>query len=55
MLRARLDNREGLLRPGMFARVRLVMAEREAIAVPEEALMPRPTVSSSSWFVMARR
>lgn len=40
MLRARLDNREGLLRPGMFARVRLVMAEREAIAVPEEALMP---------------
>ena len=30
MLWARLDNREGLLRPGMFARVRLVMAEREA-------------------------
>ena len=39
-LRAHLDNAEGLLRPGMFVRVSLVMAEREGLAVPEEALMP---------------
>ena len=39
-LRARLDNAERLLRPGMFARVSLVMAERDGLVVPEEALMP---------------
>lgn len=39
-LRARLENAEGVLRPGMFARVSLVMAERESLSVPEEALMP---------------
>lgn len=41
MMRARIDNREGLLRPGMFARVRLLLAERPpVVAVPEEALVP---------------
>ncbi|MEL0082581.1 MAG: efflux RND transporter periplasmic adaptor subunit [Gammaproteobacteria bacterium] len=41
-LRARLDNAEGRLRPGMFARVNLVADRREnAITVPEEAIWPR--------------
>ena len=41
LVRARLDNREGRLRSGMFARARLVFAVREnAIVVPEEALVP---------------
>jgi membrane fusion protein (multidrug efflux system) len=41
LLRARLDNRENLLRPGMFARVRLILSERPDVpVVPEEALMP---------------
>ncbi len=42
LVRARLDNREGLLRPGMFARARLVFEVREqALVVPEEALAPQ--------------
>ena len=41
VLRATLDNRERLLRPGMFARVRVTLAERaDALVVPEQALMP---------------
>lgn len=41
LVRARLDNREGVLRPGMFARARTVLAVREdALVVPEEALVP---------------
>ncbi len=41
VMRARLDNREGRLRPGMFARVRLILQQRPAVvAVPEQALMP---------------
>lgn len=41
LVRARLDNREGLLKPGMFARTRTVFGVRErAIVVPEEALVP---------------
>ena len=42
-LRARLDNRDGKLRPGMFARVRLALAEKEnALMLPEQALVPDP-------------
>ena len=42
LVRARLDNRGGLLRPGMFARARLVFEVREnALVVPEEALVPQ--------------
>ncbi len=42
LVRARLDNREGRLRSGMFARARLVFAVREnAVVVPEEALVPQ--------------
>jgi membrane fusion protein (multidrug efflux system) len=41
VLRARLKNTEGQLRPGMFVRTRLILAERaNALIVPEEALMP---------------
>ena len=41
ILRARLPNRDGLLRSGMFARVTLLVDQRErAIVVPETALMP---------------
>jgi len=41
LLRARIDNREGLLRPGLFARVLLLLEARPAVAaVPEEALIP---------------
>ena len=42
LVRAKLDNRDGLLRPGMFARARLVFEVREqALVVPEEALVPQ--------------
>lgn len=41
ILRARLKNTEGRLRPGMFVRTRLILEERaNALTVPEEALMP---------------
>ena len=42
LLRARLPNPEGVLRPGLFARVTLVLNEREdAVQVPEQALVPQ--------------
>lgn len=42
LVRARLDNPQGVLRSGMFARVRVVFATREnALVVPEEALVPQ--------------
>lgn len=41
MLRARLDNPDGVLRPGMFARVNLLLGSGEALMVPETALAPR--------------
>ena len=41
VIRAQVPNRDGRLRPGMFARVRLFTSgERESIVVPEEALFP---------------
>lgn len=40
-LRARLTNRGNLLRPGMFARVRVIVGTRDdALMVPEEAIVP---------------
>lgn len=42
-MRARLPNADGRLRPGMFARVRLILQERPNVTVvPEEALVPAP-------------
>jgi membrane fusion protein (multidrug efflux system) len=41
VLRARLKNTDGQLRPGMFVRTRIILAERpRALTVPEEALIP---------------
>ena len=41
LVRARIDNRGGVLRPGMFARTRTVLGVREqAVVVPEQALVP---------------
>jgi membrane fusion protein (multidrug efflux system) len=41
VLRARLQNTDGQLRPGMFVRTRVILAERpRALTVPEEALIP---------------
>ncbi|GIZ53594.1 efflux RND transporter periplasmic adaptor subunit [Noviherbaspirillum aridicola] len=42
LLRGRIDNPEGRLKPGMFARVRLILSEREnALMIPEEAIVPQ--------------
>ena len=42
LLRARLPNPDRRLRPGLFARISLVLNEREdAIQVPEQALVPQ--------------
>jgi membrane fusion protein (multidrug efflux system) len=41
-LRASLGNTDGRLRPGMFARVRVIVGDRaEAFMVPEEAIVPQ--------------
>ncbi len=43
LLRARLDNDEGRLRPGVFARVRLIVEQRDNVMlIPEAALIPAP-------------
>jgi membrane fusion protein (multidrug efflux system) len=42
LVRASIANTEGLLRPGMFARARIVFSSRDdAVVVPEEALVPQ--------------
>jgi len=40
LVRARVGNDDGVLRPGMFARVRLLFAREDVLAVPETALTP---------------
>jgi membrane fusion protein (multidrug efflux system) len=41
LLRGRIANPEARLKPGMFARVRLILDEREnAMVIPEEAIVP---------------
>lgn len=40
MMRARIDNRDGRLKPGMFMTVRLMRSEAPALLIPEQALMP---------------
>ena len=41
-VRATIDNRQQVLRPGMFARVTTVFGERErAKVIPEEAIVPQ--------------
>ncbi len=41
VMRAIVDNADGTLRPGMFARVNLLLSETPALLVPETALAPR--------------
>lgn len=42
LLRGRIANPEAKLKPGMFARVRLILAERDnALVVPEESIVPQ--------------
>jgi membrane fusion protein (multidrug efflux system) len=42
VLRARLPNQEGVLRPGLFVSISLVVGEREnAVLIPEQALVPQ--------------
>lgn len=44
VIRAQVRNQDTALRPGMFARVKLITrAERDALVVPEEALVPQGT------------
>ena len=41
VIRAQVPNRDGQLRPGMFARVRLFTSgERDTVVIPEESLFP---------------
>jgi membrane fusion protein (multidrug efflux system) len=42
LLRGRIANPQGNLKPGMFARVTLTLAERDnALVIPEEAIVPQ--------------
>lgn len=40
-VRALIDNHEGLLRPGQFMSATLTLAQREALVIPEQALLVR--------------
>jgi len=43
VLRGKIDNKDGLLRPGQFAQVKLVLNTRaDSIFIPEQALIPQP-------------
>ncbi len=43
VVRGRLDNLDGLLRPGQFANLQLTIAAREdALFIPEQAVIPQP-------------
>jgi membrane fusion protein (multidrug efflux system) len=42
VIRARVDNKDGLLRPGLFARVNLLLELKpDALTIPEQAIVPR--------------
>jgi len=52
LVRARVANADGALRPGMFVRVRLVFDQRtKALTVPEEAIVSAPAPGGSRNFV----
>jgi membrane fusion protein (multidrug efflux system) len=47
LLRGRIANPEGKLKPGMFARVKLILSERDnALVIPEEAIVPQGAKST---------
>lgn len=41
LVRARIDNRDGRLKPGMLMTVNLVRADASALLIPEQALIPQ--------------
>ena len=41
LVRARIPNPKGLLKPGMFARVTADLGSRTAVVVPEQAILPK--------------
>lgn len=43
VVRARIDNKDGRLKPGMFMTVKLIRADVPALMLPEEALVPEGT------------
>ncbi len=43
IVRARIDNKDGRLKPGMFMTVKLIRADVPALMLPEEALVPEGT------------
>lgn len=47
-VRALLPNEEGLLRPGLFAKVALLVERQQAIVIPEQAIVPK----DGQFFVM---
>ena len=52
LVRARVANVDGALRPGMFVRARLIFDQRsKALTVPEEAIVPAPAAGGSRNFV----
>lgn len=51
IVRARIDNKDGRLKPGMFMTVKLINADSPALMLPEEALVPE----GNSKFVFAVR
>lgn len=51
LVRARIDNRDGRLKPGMLMTVRLMRAQAPALLIPEQALVPE----SDRKFVFAVR
>jgi membrane fusion protein, multidrug efflux system len=52
LVRGKIANTQGALRPGMFARVRLTLDNREGVLmVPEEAVTLTPTQGSNASFV----
>jgi len=53
-VRALIDNSEGLLKPGMFLTVRLVASRRQALIVPEQALVPEQDTQSVFVFANGR-
>ena len=41
VVRARIDNRDGRLKPGMLMTVNLVRSDASALLIPEQALVPQ--------------
>lgn len=53
-VRALIDNADGQLKPGMFLTVRLIAKRREALLIPEQALVPEQDTQSVFVFAGGR-